>query len=110
MQCLADYKVSPSNLAVRYNINIQPLLSLAKSKPFQKKRVVNAMLIMKVTMKRQLQEHQGVGRLQETCHLSRRTTNRYQKDASYTEELVNKGDNVVTVGLDGTTKAPGHQS
>ena len=68
-------------------VNIQPLLSLTKSETFQKKQVVNAILIMKVTMKRQLQ----VGRLQETCHLNRRITNRYLKDASYTEELVNKG-------------------
>ena len=46
---------------------------------------------------------------------SRRTISRYLEDASYmnllmvAEELVNKGDNVVTAGLDDTTKAAGHK-
>ena len=46
---------------------------------------------------------------------SRRTISRYLEDASYmnflmaAEELVNKSDNVVTVGLDDTTKAAGHK-
>ena len=44
---------------------------------------------------------------------SRRTINRYLEDASYlsleyvAREILNKEDNVVTIGLDDTTKAAG---
>ena len=46
---------------------------------------------------------------------SRRTINRYIEDASYmnilivAKRFINKGDDVVTVGLDDTVKAAGHK-
>ena len=118
MQCLADYKVSPSGLGIIVNTpNIVfgqewdlPEETSGESNVDNESDDEETAEPIVGTSKRRM----GARDLA-YVYPSRRTISRYLEDASYmnllmvAEELVNKGDNVVTAGLDDTTKAAGHK-
>ena len=117
IQCLADYKVSPDDIAgiIVNTANIifdQQWEMEEKRNEYASDDSDDEEVVEPNTSGKRRKYAKDLTNV----FPSRRTINRYLEDASYmnllmvAEELLNKcGDDVVTVGLDDTTKAAGHK-